>query len=1308
MSTKTLRTVLVTLLLLAGGAGVSGKPSSGYYSYNLDVSEGLSSNIVYQIVKWKDGCVWMATRQGIDRYDGFSVKYYSLFKDDIRMSDDGQKISISTDGVHSLWAFTDSGQIYRYDAEGDDFDHFLALSDLGIYAILNGLAVIDGRLYACTTDGVLCIDAQERRLLSRGLNGQNVKSIVPYVDDRLLAGGTEGVAVLTYGLQLSERIGATRGIAVECIYVDPGQNRVFIGSDGMGVWKYEKGEVVPIRDGLERAIVRSIVPLNDHSILIGCDGAGVYRTGRDGTGTELFATDLVPEGDLSLRTSSVYSILVDDGNIWVTCYRGGVTLFRKDSDVTLIHDVDEKVTSANFVHGICEGKGGDVWMAFNSAIGRYDPATGEFRKYLDKKGGFLSVAEDDEGYLWCGGYNTGTYRLDGSTGAAEFLPSLTTGNEQDCIFAIRKDPDGHIWIGGLNFDLTRFTVSGRTLTKKQYPLREVSDILPLSRDTLLLGTNNGLFILDQQTGASTAVSWSDTTGHGVSSVINCLSYARDRREVWIGTEGGGLLCYNLKNGEILPFSTHDGLPSNYITGLETDNLQRLWASTENSGLFVVDLPSRKVLTAFMRRDGLYCNEFFPGSSCLLSNGDVVFGGYYGAVVIPTSSLFQRPEFNRITFTSLEVGTEKVTMRTHPHIIGTTLDRVERVTLPYQARSFSLAVSTDDLYNQNAAQLYWRLRGAFDEWRVVGADRTVGVNNLDPGRYALEIRGEQRKDGTYAQRTVVIVARQVFWLQWYALLFYALLLGLLVYLGVSNYRQRTEKRDFEEKIGFFTNVAHDIRTPLTLVSAPLDKLVALTEGQPVTDEQQYLLATARSNARHLNDMVGQLMELGKLSMQEGLSETGPFDLTEYLRILKYDYRTTVEEKGIYFHLEAAPGSYLVHTDAKLLARVLDNLISNAVKYTFEGGVTVRLSTEGDHVRVEVADTGIGISPADARKLFRFSHRGRNAVESGVPGNGIGLFFTHTIVRKLGGDLTFHSTLGTGSTFCLTLPVQSPEHSAAEETPAPEGPAAGSLPAGAAGFSSRRETVLLVEDNDELRTFLSHALSATYNVLGAPTAEAALQLLQEHSADIVISDIVMPGMHGDELCRQIKNHIETSHIPVILLSGVSDKEVVTTGLSGGADDYLTKPVDLDILTLKIHGIFENRKKLHSWYLSRMNVRRPEAPEGRPRETDLDSLFLQKVGKAVRDNLSNSEFTVNDLCNEVAMSRTLLYEKTRKLLGMAPNDFIREMRMKQARVLLEEGGLSVTEVAEQCGFSDVRYFSTVFKKYFGVSPSKVSERR
>ena len=1298
---RLLKTAILTFSFILLITSASARTATGYYPYNLGVSEGLSSNIVYNIVKWQDGCMWMATRQGIDRYDGFSVKNYSLFKDDIRMLDDGQKISIYTDGIHALWAFTDTGRLYRYNPDGDTFAFVLSLQSLGINSpFLNEILQIDDCLYACTADGIYGIDILSGTLCYKALEGHDVKTVVPYVDDRLLTGGPDGLYALTYNLQLSEQIAATAGLDVNCILVDADENRILMGSEGRGAWKYERGVVSPIPGDLSHAIVRSIVPLDENQVLIGCDGAGVFIGPRDGRQAQLLATDLVPEGELSLPTSSVYSILADEGNIWITSYRGGVTLFRKDSDSYLIRDPNEKVRSANFVHGLYEGRDGSLWMAFNSSIGQYDPQTGRLRKYLDKGGGFLALAMDDEGYIWCGGYNTGTYRLNAKSGKADFQAPLTDGSEQDCIYSIVKDADGHIWIGGLNFDLASITLQGGRTTRRQYPFRGVSDILPISRDTLLLGTNNGLLILNPESGESSAIPWSSSDNPGVTTVISSLAYAGKSREVWIGTEGGGLLCYNLADGSLLRFSTHEGLPSNYIMGLEVDALQRLWASTENSGIFMMDLQSRKIVSSFDRSEGLYCDEFFPSASCLLSNGDVVFGGNSGAVVIPSLQIFHRPDFSRISFDGLSVGNEKVTMVSHPGIVSAPLNDVQKITLPYRARSFRLGVSTEDLYNQHAARLYWRLMGSFEEWRPVGPDRVIEVNNLSPGDYELEVRGEIRKDGTYAGRTVTIVAQQVFWRKWYAIVFYVLLVSILVLLALFNYNHSLEKRSFEERIGFFTNVAHDIRTPLTLVSAPLEKLDKIVGGQEGSDEARYLLATARNNVKHLDGMVNQLLEMGKLSTDEKKPGIAPFDLAHYINMVQYDFKLMAEEKGLYLNVDIAPGNYRIGTDGKLLARVVNNLVSNAFKYTLEGGVTLRLSQKGKEVKLEVADTGIGIPPEDADKLFRYSHRGKNAIDKGIPGNGLGLFFSHTIMKKLGGDLTFESTPGKGTTFTLTLPsraVPAPEE--APETPYVASPAS---------HSSNRETILLVEDNGELRKFLAHSLSDKHNVLDAPTAEDALRILHEHSVDLVISDIVMPGMQGDALCRQIKGHIETSHIPVILLSGLSDKEVVVTGLTGGADAYLTKPVDLDLLEAKIHGIFENRKKLHSYYIARMNVKKPDPQEAHPQQSDLDSLFLQRMAKAVEENLSNSEFSVNDLCTEVAMSRTLLYEKTRKLLGVAPNDFIREIRMKQAKALLEEGRMSVTEVSGICGFSDVRYFSTVFKKYYGISPSKVQPRK
>ena len=1299
--------VLLVFLLMHAGF-VKAVAISKYYSYGFDSSEGLSSNTVFKILKWGD-FIWMSTRQGIDMYNGYSFKHYNLFHDDIRALGDGQKISVYTDGTGHLWAYTDSGQMYLYNTESDCFQLFVSLSDYHIYRTLNALLQIGTKLYACTSNGILCIDMKTKRILCKGLDGFEIRCGQSCDNNFLLVGGVGGVFTLTHDLKISKRIPGMDKQTVETLYMDSSEDCVWMGCEGSGLWFYERGHLSQVQGPFQSAIVRSIRKLDDKYMLIGCDGMGVYKVGVDQKDYQLFASDVVPAGTLSLRTSSVYDILVDEGNIWVTSYLGGVTLLRKGSNFVLVKDEEEKVSSANFVHGVCAGKNGDIWMAFNFYIGCYNYLDNTFRKFLDKQAGFLSVALDNEGFVWCGGYNSGVYRLNPRTGHFDFFPSLSGNEEKDCVFATCKDSLGNIWLGGMNFNLTKLAIQGEKFEKHFYKLNKVTALLPIAADSLLVGTVDGVYLMNIKTEAiepifSSASSFAQWRG---STYINCVAYVARQKEIWIGTDGGGLLCYQLAGKNLVPYTTREGLPSNYIMAIQADSLQRLWVSTENAGLFVFDTKSDKMVSSLRRHEGLFFNEFFPGASCLLPNGSFAFGGYYGALVFSPLSASLHSVIRKICFSDLKVGSEEVTMVSHPDILDVPLNQVKELRIPYKTRSFALSISTDDLYNQYASQFRWRLVGSSEEWNFLDPRHAIRLTNLAPGTYTLQIKGEDPESGTTIERSVRIVVEQVIWLHWYMLLVYALVFCGFIYWGIMTYKSYVEKLHFEEKINFFINVAHDIKTPLTLVAAPLDKLSKLIDKPDERDEQVYLLATARNSVQHLWGIVNQLMELNKLNVQkDDLSKPNFIDLKQYVGLLDYDYHQLVEEKGLYFRVNNCSESCLVNVDAVLLNRILDNLLSNALKYTFEGGVTVNLRLVGNYAVIEVEDTGIGISSVSAKKIFRSFYRGSNVLDKSIPGSGVGLFFTYSLVKKIGGKLSFKSTLNVGSTFYLSLPLVKKDRQWDKSFVGSEKKRLG-MPLRSGSYSANKETILLVEDNRELREYLFHALTASYNVLGVSSAEEGMEVLQKQSVDLVISDVMMPGMRGDVFCKQLKNHIETSHIPVILLTANADKETQALGLSVGADDYITKPFDMEILELKIHNIFVSRRKLHSYYLSKMSMKKPENnfhTDTKTLQSDIDTSFLQKITQVIIENLSNSEFTVNDLCNAVALSRTLLYEKTRKLLGVAPNDLIREIRMKQAKSLLEEGHLSVTTVALQCGYSDVRYFSTAFKKYYGVSPSKI----
>lgn len=1305
MKRHILFTTILSLLFLFSAKGnvKSSNLTSDYYPYIFGTSDGLSNNSIFSITKWKDKFIWIATKQGIDMYNGNNFKHYPLFNDNVRSAKDGQLIFLFSGDKTNLWAYTDSGQIYFFDEEADSFHLFLSLPSIYDHTYLHAIYPTGKKLYLCLNNRMECVDITNKKTLFMSLAGYEVKCITRYYADKLLIGTNEGIFIFTESTQSIEPIKMTKHLYVQTLFYKPDIDCIFIGCEGQGLWTLDKkNKLHQINNGLKTATIRSIRQLDKNNLLIGSDGNGLFTMNPTQNNPSLIATDINSPGILQLQTSSIYDILIDDKNIWIANFRGGLTLLRKNSGLHLIKNKNSEVMSDNFAHGICEGNNKDIWIAFNSSIGNYNFATQDFKTYLNRKGGFLDVVLDQEGFLWCGGYNSGIYRLNTKTGSYSFYPSLAGHKENDCVQAMCKDLNGDIWIGGLNFNLTRIKVDGKHFTQKEYNIRLVQALLPISKDTLLVGTADGLRILNSKTGniesylnaSDSTISWKG------SSFINCMTYETDKKQIWLGTEGSGLLCYNCQEKSLVTFTTKNGIPSNYIAGMHTDNQNHLWVTTENAGMFIFDLKQKRIVSSIQNYNGLYFNEFFPNSSYLLSDGRMVFGGHLGVVILSPSPVIYQSSSRQIHFTDLKVGDENISKISHPQILNTALDKAQELSLPYENRSFRLSVCTDDLYNQSTCPIYYRLTGYDNEWKALCRQYEISYTNLAPGKYVLQIRGNSAKSETYITRNLNISVEQNLWLRWYFIVLYASITVGLIYWTFITYKTKLEERQTKEKLRFFINIAHDIRTPLTLIKSPLSKIKQLMHTDKDSgEEQEYLLNTTQTNVDNLLNTINQLIDFDKMNLSDGILQWQTIDMKTLVEKKKYAYQTFTKEKGLTLQTDIQPGEYYVYADSTMLNRVLDNLLSNAIKYTNQGSITIRLTRTGKDVSLEVKDTGIGISRSSAKNLFKYYYRGNNAINQQISGSGIGLFFAYNIVKKMGGKLSFKSVLNTGSTFILQFP--SKQHG--QESTETASPLAKNE---MSRNTSNKENILLVEDNQEFRHYLSHVLSTSYNVTEAESADTALSLVSSKDFDLIISDIMMPGIKGDEFCKHIKNHIETSHIPVILLTANADKQMMTTGLTIGADDYITKPFDTDVLELKIHNLFENRKKLHAYYLSKMQLH-PTSNSTQKKITEqngIDDIFLVKVAQIITDNLSNTDFSVNDLCSKMAMSRTLFYEKIRKLLGIAPNDLIRNIRMKQAKLWLEEGKDSVTDIAFKCGYQDVRYFSTAFKKHFGISPSKI----
>ncbi len=605
-----------------------------------------------------------------------------------------------------------------------------------------------------------------------------------------------------------------------------------------------------------------------------------------------------------------------------------------------------------------------------------------------------------------------------------------------------------------------------------------------------------------------------------------------------------------------------------------------------------------------------------------------------------------------------------------------------------------------------------LQGFDRNWNKLGNNEQLRYTNVSPGRYRLCIRSYSLNSGLIlSSRTTCITICQPWWNTWWAWILYIMTLWGIIGAVIKSKQQQLVRHYMNEKIAFFVSIAHDIRTPLTLVKAPLDEL---RHDSTLHEDAVRSIGLAHSNLNKLLDILSQLLDFERIdhsSMKPQIEAVPLKQITDNLltifQPLCQQQQKTLQTSNIDCQLG-------VWADTKLLNRILTNLLSNALKFTPAGGkISIRAKAEADKVKIIVSDTGIGISPKEQKKLFTSFFRASNAISSGTPGIGLGLLQAKRLATLLKGDIKVSSVVNQGSEFTLILNKATITNSAASvATPAMERPVTMEAPI---LCDSDKDTLLIVEDNDELRLYMRRIFEPIYCVIDKSNAQEALEYMETQYPSLVLSDIMMPGMQGDEMCNRIKSNPATSGIPVILLTAKTFRTSIIEGLHKGADDYIAKPFDIDILKAKIQTQIENRKRLRQYYTqialrhdlptSKTIEEMPTIQSSMPNSAD--SAFVEKATQIVKENISNFEFDIDQLCRDMAMCRTLFHERLKALTGHTPQDFIRIIRLEQAAALLQQG-IPVTDVSIQTGFVNSKYFSTLFKKYFGVQPSRYTGQR
>ena len=794
--------------------------------------------------------------------------------------------------------------------------------------------------------------------------------------------------------------------------------------------------------------------------------------------------------------------------------------------------------------------------------------------------------------------------------------------------------------------------------------------------------------------------------------MNCF-YESTSGYIWIGTRSG---LFAMKEGskELLQYTTADGLPSNVIYGIMEDAYARLWIST-NQGLSCLN-PENGKFRNFTILDGLQGNQFNAGSYCRQDNGYMLFGGVNGITLFRPETLIDNPYAPKPVINKLFVYNKEVLPNDETGILSETIEYADHITLSSSQNSFAISFVVSNYIAGKHNTFAYKLEGYNDEWYRQNDTSPVSYSNLPAGDYTFYIKAANN-DGKWNEEPTVLHIRvlPVWYCTWWALSLFALSFMLVVF-GIVRYfwlrksmqaeilMERLDKEKQEEisqmKIRFYVNISHELRTPLTLIVAPLQELLSRISGHWEHEQLLYI----QRNTNRLLHLVNQLMDYRRAEL--GIFKLRLVSANAYKRVLNsfMNYESLSKKKDIDYNFYTELQDKELLFDENYLDLIVNNLLSNAFKYTEEGeSITVKLYQEAGDLVLQVTDTGIGIPKEKQEKIFERFYQ----VESGREGSGIGLSLVQRLVELHHGRIELESEPGKGSTFSIYLPQDKSVYSREELLGGEENADNQRVYSTNAhdvyiGDEEEADTLLVVEDNKELRQYLVNGLSGLFNMLEAENGQKALDILKEKEVDLIVTDVMMPVMDGAKLCKLVKQNLRTCHIPIYMLSAKADIKYQLEGLQVGADDYIAKPFSMAILKAKIMNMLRTRHRIFEHYSNTTEIE----PEKLTNNT-MDEELLRKAIAVIERNMDNVEFSTEQFAREMNMSRSNLHLKLKAITGKSAIDFIHKIRFNRACQLLQEGKYNVSEISFMVGYNTPSYFAARFKKYIGCLPTEYGKK-
>lgn len=1268
--------------------------------YSINDLYGISMREMASVCKDDNGFIWASSKTGIIRVTEGDCRIYEL---PYQTSD---VISVRLAFNHShLIAYTNNGQIFRYNSIIDQFELVINMNKmlknrhLGLSRLLINQ---QGGFWMSTSAGFYHYNGN--KLILAWNNADEIYDIGCYDENHLFMSNAEGIWIIDTRSMAKEHIYVNDNnlaLHVSKLHYDGSNDKLWIGTLSNGVFLYDlksKALTQIQTEQIPKQPILAIESNSDSTIMIGIDGQGIWElSNKSYQVLNVFKENI--DDPTSLHGDGVYDIFCDNDNqVWVCTYSDGLSFL--DRTTSLVHSITHKIGNSNSlcnnnVNKVIEDSRGNLWFATNNGISCWTVSPNQWKtfyynKYEQAKV-FLSLCEDNDGRIWAGTYSSGVYVLDGKTGQeiAHYVQGTPgTSISSNYIFDIFKDQQGNLWFGAIGEVVCYISKEKRFRT---YPYLPVSTIIELSSDEILLACSYGLCKLNKQSGDIQLI----IEDYLVTDIL------MTEESIWACTNGEGLICLNRKDQTIEKYTTKSGLPSNYVNSiLFADGY--IWLGTE-SGLCRFN-PKDKTVSTYSSILTLSKISYNQNSKFRLRNGQFIWGTNNGAVSFDPSSIQQIHPKGKIFFQDINISGRSVRDSSIYHL-KTPVDDLQEITLKFNQNNLSLELLPLDM-TDTGSKFSWKMDGLDNEWSQPSSQRILTYTNIPNGDFFLKIRlYDSSLSQVIAEREIKIHITPPFWKTWwFYLLIFSFAVGIICF-SLRFYINRLKQRHTEEKVRFFTNTAHDIRTSLTLIKGPVEEL---KKESDLSELGRRYLQLIMEQSKRLSAVVTQLMDFQKVDVGKGQLALKMVDLVQLVAHRKLMFESYAGTNKIELVFTADQSSYMTAIDELKMEKIVDNLISNAIKYSRpDNQVDIVLKCNPEKWILEVTDRGIGISTKAQHKLFREFYRSENAVNSKIIGSGIGLLLVKHYIVMHGGDISFVSKENVGSTFKIVVPFKEVHDVKKLTDSANTSEILVPLPGKEEVLVPRQTSsqqhemrILIVEDNPDLQSFMNSALCGEFQVLTADDGVQGWEIIQKQQPDLVVSDVMMPNMDGFELCKLMKSTYETSHIPVILLTSLSEKAQQLHGLGLGADDYLTKPFDINLLSQRIKSIVRNRKIIRERALKLI-----KETDNKPiLANDMNDKFVKKALEVVRQNIANSEFGKDEFASAMNVSSSLLYKKIKSLTDQSPVDFIKSIRLNYALELLQAKQHSVTEVSEFCGFSSVGYFSTAFKKYYGKAPTEL----